>query len=118
MTDTIASLQSQLNALTHRGSGGGDNDAGTGNGGGGKFGGGDGNSTGFPTLTNIRYQFYFNVEPERKVYDNNNYWHTHGYHIADNHTSATCKNKKERHQTSATRTNIMGGCTRGASVCL
>ena len=91
-TYNIFSLQSQLNALAYRGTGGGDNGAGTGNGGG-KSGGGGGNSAGFPTLASSRHQFNFKVEPKRKVYDNNNYYLTHGHHIADNHTSATCKNK-------------------------
>jgi uncharacterized phage-associated protein len=45
--------------------------------------------------------------------DNGNYCWTHGYGVADNHTSATCRNPSEGHQTTATRANTMGGSNRG-----
>ena len=42
-------------------------------------------------------------------YGNTNYCWTHGYNIAANHTSATCRRQAPGHQTAATRENIMGG---------
>jgi hypothetical protein len=58
---------------------------------------------------NPRYQGN-NPNPYR---DNGNYCWTHGYKLADDHTSATCRNPGEGHQTMATRTNTMGGSNRG-----
>jgi hypothetical protein len=48
------------------------------------------------------------VSSERRFY-NKNYCHTHGYHVADVHTSATCKYPKQDHKAEATRDNTMGG---------
>ena len=44
--------------------------------------------------------------------DPNDYCWTHGYHVKLGHTSATCTNKAEGHQISATRSNTMGGSTK------
>ena len=41
--------------------------------------------------------------------DNGNYCWTHGYHVGNKHTSATCQNKAPGHQDNATRENTMGG---------
>ena len=89
-TDNIATLQSQLNALTYNG------------------GGGDGGSVGGNRHTGIgtsgggasantpdnkkSHRYDFNREPKRKVYNNNDYCYTHGYHITNSHTSTTCIN--------------------------
>ena len=59
-----------------------------------------------------RHKFNFAQEPKRKVYDNTNYCHTHGYHMTNNHTSSSCKKNKNGHQKEASRTNIMGDSTR------
>ena len=96
--DGIATLKQQLNALTS-------------------------GSSNFPPKTTDndqtgRHTFNFAQEPKRKVYDNTNYCHTHGYHVNNDHTSSRCKNPKDGHQKEASRTNIMGGSTRGAYVCL
>ena len=44
-----------------------------------------------------------------KCHDNGNYCWTHGDHVGNNHTSATCQNKAPGHQDQATHTNTMGG---------
>ena len=46
---------------------------------------------------------------------NDNYCWTHGFRVADDHTSKTCKNPKPDHQQEATKTNQMGGSTAGAT---
>ena len=115
-TDNIVTLQSQLNALTYNGGGGyggsvgGNRHTGTGTSG--------GNSSANAPNNKKNHRFDFNREPKRKVYNNNNYCYTHGYHITDSHTSTTCINPGAEHKKDATRANSMGGCTRGASVCL
>ena len=43
-----------------------------------------------------------------KHHDNGNYCWTHGYHVRNNHTSATCQNKAPGHQDQATHDNMMG----------
>ena len=43
-----------------------------------------------------------------KCHDNANYCWTHGYHVRNNHTRATCQNKAPRHQDQATYDNMMG----------
>ena len=48
----------------------------------------------------------------KRTYTNDNYCWTHGYNVADNHSSATCKNPGPGHQPTATRTNTMNGSTR------
>ena len=116
-TDNIATLQSQFNALTSSDSGRGDSGRGDGSGSGSR------NSSssvgaGVGTPKDKRHRFDFNREPKRKVYTNDKYCHTYGYHITDSHTSNTCLNPGTGHKKDATRTNTMGGYTRGASVCL
>ena len=44
--------------------------------------------------------------------DPNGYCWTHGYKVKLGHNSATCTNKAEGHQLSATRSNTMGGSTK------
>ena len=41
--------------------------------------------------------------------NNENYCWSHGWIVADNHDSKTCKNPLPGHQTAATRANTMGG---------
>jgi hypothetical protein len=55
-----------------------------------------------------------NVEPTRRrgLPQNKNYCHTHGYIIADTHTSATCNSKAEGHKNTAFRAKIMGCSTK------
>jgi hypothetical protein len=43
--------------------------------------------------------------------NNKNYCHTHGYIVADEHTSTTCNAKADGHKDTATRSNTMGGST-------
>ena len=116
--DNIAALQAQLNALTSNGTGGGGRAIGSSNfrGTGNATGGGGGTLSGIPENTSRRHRFDFNLEPRRKVFDNKNYYHTHGYHVAAAHTSLTCKKTGKSHKTTATRANIMGDCTRDASI--
>ena len=64
-TDNIATLQSQLNALTYSGRGDGDGDDGSGDGSRNSSSGG-GAGTGTPE--DKRHRFDFNREPKRKVY--------------------------------------------------
>jgi hypothetical protein len=45
--------------------------------------------------------------------DNGFYCWTHGYLVAKNHTSATCRSKAEGHKDEATRENNMGGSQNG-----
>ncbi len=63
--------------------------------------------------TNTTATTYSSVASTIRRYNNNNYCWTHGYHIHDSHTSATCKWTKEGHKKDATRANIMGGATIG-----
>ena len=44
-----------------------------------------------------------------RVYHNDNYCWSCGYHVADNHTSQTCPRKKPGHVSTATRSNTHGG---------
>ena len=46
---------------------------------------------------------------------NDNYCWTHGFRVAEDHTSKTCKNPKTGHQQDANKTNQMGGSTAGTS---
>jgi hypothetical protein len=48
-----------------------------------------------------------------RITPNNNYCWSHGYQIAENHTSATCTKPREGHQREATLANPMGGSTFG-----
>ena len=49
-----------------------------------------------------------------RVYENQNYCWTHGHHVEDDHTSATCTMPKPGHQFQATKTNTMGGSPAGS----
>ena len=50
--------------------------------------------------------------PRYTIPNNKNYCHTHGYVVADEHTSATCNGKADGHKDTATRADTMGGSTR------
>lgn len=43
-----------------------------------------------------------------KWFNDNKYW-SHGYHVANDHTSATCTKQRDGHKTAATCANHMGG---------
>jgi hypothetical protein len=88
---TMLKLQQQL--AQANGSGGGGGGGGRGGGGQGRNGGGRGN--GAPNTKN--------------VYPNMNYCWSHGYDVAETHTSATCMYKKNGHQVNATREVNMEG---------
>ena len=45
--------------------------------------------------------------------DQGSYCWSHGYHVAANHNSKNCRNKKPGHQDEATRDNPMNGSTYG-----
>ena len=47
-------------------------------------------------------------------YENNNYCWTHGHHVEDDHTSATCNMPDPGHQHAATKMNTMGGVDFGS----
>ena len=120
-TDNIATLQSQLNAFTYSGHGGGGSGSGSGDGsdsGGGSRNSSSGGGADDGTHEDKRHRFDFNREPKRKVYNNENYCHTHGYHITDSHTNNTCLNPGTGHKKDVTRANTVGDSTIGASVCL
>ena len=120
-TDNITVLQTQLNTLTCNCIGGGGGRViGTGSAGGtsNTVTSGDCTLTNIPEMIKERHRFDFNVEPRRKVFHNKNYCHTHGYHVADCHILYIYKNLAKWHNTTATRANITGGCTRCTSVCL
>ena len=53
-----------------------------------------------------------NHQPLRNI-DSGSYCWTHGYYTAANHNSTNCKNPATGHKSEATRTNQMGGSTRG-----
>jgi predicted RNase H-like nuclease (RuvC/YqgF family) len=44
-----------------------------------------------------------------KTTNNDSYCWSHGYQVAESHTSATCNMKKSGYQDAATKTNTMGG---------
>jgi hypothetical protein len=54
-----------------------------------------------------------NANPPNRRKPNTNYCWTHGFRVAENHTSQTCKNTKFGHQQTATKDNLMGGSTAG-----
>ena len=55
-----------------------------------------------------------NKQPPRKPRKNNtSYCWTHGFRVAEDHSSKSCKNQREGHQTGATKDDIMGGSTAG-----
>ena len=49
-----------------------------------------------------------------RCYENFNYCWTHGHHIEDDHTSATCTMPDPGHQHAATKMNTMGGADFGS----
>ena len=48
-----------------------------------------------------------------RCYENQNYCWTHGHHIEDDHTSATCTMPNPGHQPAANKMNTMGGSNAG-----
>ena len=109
-------MQSQLNALTYGSCG--DNGGSYGGSGGDSGGGAGGGAAGPGIPEDKRHCFNFARESKRKVYNNQNYYHTHGYHITDSRTRKTCQNPNTGHKKDATRADTMGECTREESVCL
>ena len=49
-----------------------------------------------------------------RCFENNNYCWTHGHHVEDDHTSATCTMPNPGHQHTATKMNTMGGTDKGS----
>ena len=49
-----------------------------------------------------------------RCYENFNYCWTHGHHVEDDHTSATCTMPDPGHQHAATKMNTMGGVDFGS----
>ena len=49
-----------------------------------------------------------------RVYENGNYCWTHGHHVQDDHTSATCTMPDPGHQHATTKTNTIGGSNAGS----
>ena len=49
-----------------------------------------------------------------RCYENFNYCWTHGHHVEDDHTSATCTMPRPGHQVAATKQNTMGGSNGGS----
>src|SRR5688572_19622170 len=46
-----------------------------------------------------------------RAYHNGKYCWTHDFHVADSHTSQSCKTANTNHKQEATHTTIMGGST-------
>ena len=46
---------------------------------------------------------------DKEKFNNTNYYWSHGYDIADKHTSRSCKKPANGHQKTATKDNNMGG---------
>ena len=65
------------------------------------------------SIKNLMHNKSTNAKPKTRP-QNNNYCWTHGFRVADDHTSKTCKNPKTDHQQTATKTNQMGGSTAGS----
>jgi hypothetical protein len=57
-----------------------------------------------------------NRGPTVRKYFNENYCWTHGYHIANDHTSQTCRAPKDGHRNCATRAKTMNGSDRYKSL--
>ena len=49
-----------------------------------------------------------------RVFENQNYYHTHGHHVENDHTSQTCTMPGPNHNPNATKFNTMGGTNKGA----
>jgi hypothetical protein len=60
------------------------------------------------TLNNKIKPAWQGQRPARTT-NNDSYVWSHGYQVAKSHTSATCNVRKNGHQESATKTDIMGG---------
>lgn len=54
-----------------------------------------------------------NNSNNRNTNPNQNYCWTHGFKVANSHTSASCKQPAQGHKHEATRANTMGGSTKG-----
>ncbi len=84
-------------------------------------GGRQGNNCGFPQQPTMNYDGtgggqQQNISPPPNPYkqwENQNYCHSHGGDVDNNHTSATCGKPGPMHNPNATRTNIMGGSVAG-----
>jgi hypothetical protein len=57
------------------------------------------------------------VQRPAKSTNNNNYYWSHGHQVHKDHTSTTCKARKDRQQQMATKDNTMGGVTWGKELC-
>ena len=53
-----------------------------------------------------------------RLYNNDNYCHTHGYDIHPDHTGATCNTPGPNHQVAATVADNMGGSQRNRNLVL
>ena len=53
-----------------------------------------------------------------RLYNNDNYCHTHGYDIHPDHTGATCNTPGPNHQVTATVNDNMGGSQRNRNLVL
>jgi hypothetical protein len=51
--------------------------------------------------------------PAKSMNNNNNYCWSHGHQVPKDHTSATCKARKDGHQDIVTNDNTMGGVAWG-----
>ncbi len=83
-------------------------------------GGGQGNNRGFPQQPTMNYgctggSQQQNICPPNlyKRWENQNYCHSHGGYVDDNHTSAMCGKPDPMHNPNATHSNIMGGLVAG-----
>jgi hypothetical protein len=84
-------------------------------------GGSQGNNRGFPQQPTVNYGNtgggqQQNIRPppnHYKWWENQNYCHSYGGDVDDNHTSATCGKPGLMPNRNATRTNIMGGSVAG-----
>jgi hypothetical protein len=56
-----------------------------------------------------------NKQPRKPRQPTNSYCWTHSVRVAKDHTSKTCKNQREGHQTGATKKDMMGGSIAGQS---
>ena len=81
-----------------------------------------GNPAWMPMQANPQFMPQYMQQPmqqkptnQRPLRSKTAYCHTHGYDVADGHTSMTCRNPGPNHQYMATRENPMGGSTNGAS---
>jgi hypothetical protein len=71
-------------------------------------------------IADLRRQLKARPAPTRaeqggNIPDNKNYCWTHGWVVANDHTSASCTRQRQGHKTAATRADTMGGNDRGKS---